>query len=160
MKAMLKLTGKPSVSCLKRRPRSSLLCAWLCFHVGLSMTQFGVMHTALQPPLHRLAEAINYCSNGKLVMKECTGPPLSERRLVHFLSKTTKMQGYLMRNVRKSQDSTPIDESAAIDLAREVEVKMEESSACQRGRRRSSRACLVSVGLLPTTLLANSLRVP
>jgi len=136
-KAMLTLTGNPSVSCLKRRPRSSLLCVRLgcsCrFQVGLSMTRFGVMHTAVPSPLHRLAEAIKCCSNGKLVMKECPEPPRSERSLLHLLCKTTEMEAYLLRNVRKSQDSTLIDESAAIDLAREVEVKIEQCSACTRG---------------------------
>ena len=103
------------------------------FHVGLSVTRFGMMPTALPSPLHRLAEAIKCCSNGKLVMKECPEPPLSERSLLHLLCKTTEMEAYLLRNVRKSQDSTLIDESAAIDLAREVEVKIEQCSACTRG---------------------------
>ena len=121
------------MSCLRRRLRSSL---WVVrCHGGRSMTLFGVMHTASPSPFHRLAEAIKYSSNDKLKLVMESPVPLSEGGLLRLTRNAAAMQAYLLRNVRKSQDSTPIDESTAIDAARKVK---DANSECKRGTRRAA----------------------
>ena len=99
------------------------------------MTLFGVMHTASPSPFHRLAEAIKYSSNDKLKLVMESPVPLSEGGLLRLTRNAAAMQAYLLRNVRKSQDSTPIDESTAIDAARKVK---DANSECKRGTRRAA----------------------